>query len=354
MDRIAVGVLGATGAAGSRLVALLTGHPWFEITALGGSERTAGRRYGDHVRSGGLGDGAGLSLAATIADQVLRPAQPDAFCDCRLIFSALPADAARTVEPAFAAAGYGVVSNASTFRMAPDVPLIVPEINADHLRLLDHQRRARGWKGFLVTNPNCSTIHLALALAPLHRAFGLASVQVTTLQALSGAGLHGVAGLDILDNVVPYIGGEEEKMEQEPQKLLGSLTSAAIIPARFPVSAQCTRVATTHGHLETVTVKLQRPATDSEVRAAWSEWQPLAGRGLPSAPAHPVVVRDEPDRPQPRLDRDSDGGMVSVVGRLRPCPVADWKFVVLGHNLVRGAAGGVLLIAELLHAEGRI
>ncbi|MDQ2809019.1 MAG: aspartate-semialdehyde dehydrogenase [Chloroflexota bacterium] len=353
MDRVTVGVLGATGAAGGQLVQLLVGHPWFTIGGLAGSETTVGQRYGDRIRATALGPTA-RELPTAITDQVLRPAAPEAFHDCTLIFSALPAGAAQTVEPAFAAAGFGVISNASTFRMAPDVPLLIPEVNAAHLGLIEGQQQARGWPGFLVTNPNCSTIHLALALAPLHQAFGLAAVQVTTLQAISGAGLRGVAALDILDNVVPYIGGEEDKVETEPQKLLGRLDGSAISPAAFPISAQCTRVATTHGHLETVAVKLHTPADAAAIRAVWQEWQPLRGRDLPSAPAYPILLREEADRPQPRLDRDSAGGMASIVGRLRPCPVLDWKFVVLGHNLVRGAAGGVLLIAELLHAEGRV
>jgi len=354
MGGVTVGVLGATGAAGGQLVQLLLGHPWFTIGGLAGSAATAGQRYGDRMRVTALGPAGGAALPAAIADQILRPALPEAFRDCTLIFSALPAAVAQTVEPAFAAAGFGVISNASAFRMAADVPLLIPEVNAAHLGLLDQQQQARGWPGFLVTNPNCSTIHLALALAPLHQAFGLAAVQVTTLQAISGAGLRGVAALDILDNVVPFIGGEEDKMESEPQKLLGRLDGAAITPADFPISAQCTRVATTHGHLETVAVKLHTPADAAAIRAVWQEWQPLRGRDLPSAPGYPILLREEEDRPQPRLDRDSAGGMASVVGRLRPCPVLDWKFVVLGHNLVRGAAGGVLLIAELLHAEGRI
>lgn len=345
MQRINVGVLGASGMVGGRLVELLADHPWFEVAALGGSERAAGHRYAEARPA--ARDGA-------LADLEVRPITPAEFAECALVFSALPADVAREVEPAFAAAGQGVVSNASSFRMDPDVPLLIPEVNADHLALVARQRQARGWRGFLVTNPNCSTIHLTLALAPLYRAFGLAAVHVTTLQALSGAGQRGVAALDIVDNVVPYIGGEEEKVEREPQKLLGTLGAAGVDPAPFPLSAQCTRVGATHGHLEMVSVKLGQPAPLEAVRAAWSEWRPLAGRNLPSAPAAPIRWRDEPDRPQPRLDRDADGGMVSTVGRLRPDPIFDYKFAVLGHNLVRGAAGGVLLIAELLYAEGLV
>jgi aspartate-semialdehyde dehydrogenase len=347
MERIRVGVLGASGLVGQRIVGLLLDHPWFEVAALGGSERAAGRPYGE------LWDG-GPALPPDLAGLLVQPTEPAAFGGCAVVFSALPADTARTVEPAFAAAGIGVVSNASAFRMAADVPLLIPEVNADHLALIARQRRERGWRGFLVTNPNCSTIHLTLALAPLHRAFGLAAVQVTTLQALSGAGRHGVAALDMIDNVVPYIGGEEDKLEQEPQKLLGTVGEHGIAPAGFPVSAQCTRVPTTHGHLEMVAVQLQRKASADDLRAVWADWRPLAGRDLPHAPAQPVLVRAEPNRPQPRLDRDLAGGMASVVGRLRPDPILDYKFSVLGHNLIRGAAGGVVLIAELLRAEGLI
>jgi aspartate-semialdehyde dehydrogenase len=351
MERVKVGVLGASGAVGQRIVSLLIDHPWFEIGALGGSERAAGRRYGELLKPAALGSAASRPLPPALADTVVQDTHPGAFAGCRLIFSALPADVAHTVEPAFAKAGFGVVSNASSFRMAEDVPLMIPEANAAHLALIARQRESRGWRGFIVTNPNCSAIHLTLALAPLHEAFGLAAVQVTTMQAISGAGLRGVAGLDIIDNVVPYIGGEEDKLEQEPQKLLGRVGDAGITPAGFVVSAQCNRVATTDGHLESVAVRFKQPASIEAVRAAWREWRPLSGRGLPSAPDPPIILRDEPDRPQPRLDRDVAGGMASVVGRLRPDPILDYKFSVLGHNLVRGAAGGVVLIAELLHAE---
>src|SRR4051794_16326450 len=269
MERIKVGVLGASGLVGQRIVGLLADHPWFQVAALGGSERAAGRVYGE------LWDGAS-TLPPALAALRVGPTAPGAFAGCALVFSALPADAARTVEPAFADAGIGVVSNASAFRMEADVPLIIPEVNGDHLALIARQRRERGWRGFLVTNPNCSTIHLTLALAPLHQAFGLATVQVTTLQALSGAGRHGVAALDMIDNVIPYIGGEEDKLEHEPQKLLGTLTEAGIAPAPFLVSAQCTRVPTTHGHLEMVAVQLQHPASLDAIRATWEDWRPLA------------------------------------------------------------------------------
>jgi aspartate-semialdehyde dehydrogenase len=346
MERVGVGIVGATGAVGQRLVSLLVDHPWFEIVALAGSGQAAGRLYGDSYKQGAA------ALPPALRAMPLAEPDPAAFAGAKLVFSALPAEVAQTLEPALAAAGLPVVSNASAFRMAPDVPLLIPEVNADHLRLIPRQRLRHGRAGFIVANPNCSTIHLTLALAPLERAFGLRAVQVTTLQAISGAGLRGVAGLEIIDNVIPYIGGEEEKVEQEPRKLLGRLEADGVAPADFVVSAQCTRTATTHGHLEMVSLALRERASLEDVRAAWESWRPLAGRDLPSAPAAPVIVRDEPDRPQPRLDRDVAGGMASVVGRLRPCPILDYKFAVLGHNLVRGAAGGVLLIAELLRAEG--
>lgn len=356
--KVAVGVLGATGAVGQRLVRLLNGHPWFEVVALAGSERTSGKRYGDVVRPAPISAG---TVEGALLDAQLRCPEPASFSDCALVFSALPSEAAREIEPQLARNGIGVVSNASTYRMEDDVPLVVPEVNPDHLRLIEAQRRQRGWSGFLVTNPNCSTISLTLALAPLHRAFGLESVYVTTLQAISGAGFNGVSALDMVDNVVPYIGGEEEKIETEPLKLLGLLVDgrehglSIEPPAGLTLSAHCTRVPTTDGHLEMVSVKLKSPASHQAVLEAWESWRPAPQQlGLPSAPSRPIVVRAEPNRPQPRFDRDEEGGMATVVGRLRPCPLLDWKFALLGHNLVRGAAGGVLLVAELLKSEGYV
>lgn len=358
MDRTKVGVLGATGAVGQRLVRLLNGHPWFEIGAMAGSERTSGKRYGEVVRPAPAIAG---TVENSVLDMLLRCPEPSSFEDCAIVFSALPSEAAREIEPRLAQQGIGVVSNASTYRMQEDVPLMVPEVNPDHLRLIEVQRRQRGWPGFIVTNPNCSTISLTLALAPLHRAFGLDSAYVTTLQAISGAGFNGVGALDMVDNVVPYIGSEEDKIETEPLKLLGSLAGEAgnglhiEPPDGLRLSAQCTRVPTTDGHLEMVSVKLNNPATHQDIVDAWESWRPAPQQlGLPSAPTRPVVVRTEPDRPQPRFDRDTENGMATVVGRLRPCPLLDWKFALLGHNLVRGAAGGVLLIAELLKSEGYV
>jgi aspartate-semialdehyde dehydrogenase len=257
------------------------------------------------------------------------------------------------IEEAFAAAGYAVSSNARNHRMDPDVPLLVPEVNPDHLALLEVQRRKRDWKGFIVTNPNCSTAQLVLALKPLWDRFGILALNVVTMQALSGAGYPGVPSLDILDNVIPYIGGEEGKVESEPLKLLGRLEGAAVENAEMVISAQCNRVATREGHLEAVSVKLRREASVGDVVEALRSFQgPLQDMGLPSAPQRPIVVRSENDRPQPRLDRDEGAGMSVVVGRVRECPVLDYKFLVLGHNTIRGAAGAAVVNAELLLAQG--
>lgn len=353
MSKTRVGILGATGAVGQQLVRMLEGHPWFEVAAMAGSERTTGKRYGDTLRP----TGETTPLGEHLAGMRLVPSRPESFSECRIVFSALPSEAAQEIEPELARAGLAVVSNASTYRAEPDVPLIVPEVNPDHLRLIDTQRRERGWSGFIVTNPNCSAIILTLALAPLHAAFALRRVFVTTLQAVSGAGFNGVGALDIIDNVVPYIGGEEDKLETEPVKLLSTLdasngTSRLRPPGSLTVSAQCTRVPTTHGHMEMVSVELERKPTISEMLDCWQNWRPLPQElGLPTAPRIPVVVRPEPNRPQTRIDRDTGNGMASVVGRVRECPLLDYKFAVLGHNLVRGAAGGVLLIAELIRAQ---
>jgi aspartate-semialdehyde dehydrogenase len=356
MSKVRVGVVGATGAVGQRLVRLLNGHPSFEVSALAGSERTAGKLFGDTVRPAPTGAGA---IEDRLLEIRLGPPEASSFSECRLVFSALPSEVAQDLEPQMASAGLAVVSNASAHRTGADVPLIIPEVNPEHLQIIEDQRRKRGWSGFIVTNPNCSTISLTLALAPLHRAFGLEQVFVTTLQAVSGAGYNGVGALDMIDNVVPFIGGEEEKIETEPLKLLATVESEPgggtrlQPPDDLKISAQCTRVPTTDGHLEMVSVKLKTQASAADILECWERWQAAPQElGLPSAPHRPVVVRPEANRPQPRMDRDVEGGMATVVGRLRPCPLLDYKFALLGHNLVRGAAGGVLLIAELLHAKG--
>jgi aspartate-semialdehyde dehydrogenase len=347
--KIKVGILGATGAVGQRFVQLLQGHPWFEISVLSASNRNVGKTYQEACKWVLRGD-----MPEHLRDVVLQAPEPG--IDCQLVFSALPSNVAGPVEAALAAAGYAVCSNASAHRYDADVPLLIPEVNPEHLGLIDVQRRNRGWKGFITTNPNCSTTHLVSALHPLHQAFGIKKLVVVTMQAVSGAGYPGVSSMDMLDNIVPYIGSEEEKLEQrEPHKLLGRFNGTSIEPADFAVSAHCNRVPVRNGHLEAVSVEFgQKPALD-DIMSAWREYTPLAQQlGLPSAPKPPIIVRTEPDRPQPRLDRMSGQvpGMATVVGRLREDPVFHYKFLVLGHNTVRGAAGGSLLNAELLMAQG--
>ncbi len=333
--RISTAVLGATGTVGERLVALLADHPWFELTQVAASDRSAGEHLGDRLSPD-------VPLPDRVADLVLRGLD-DPF-DARLVLSALPADAAREVEPRLAGAGHVVVSNASAFRMDPSVPLLVPEVNPEHLSLVDRQRSDRpGWGG-LVTNPNCAAAGLVMALAPLHRAFGLRAVHVTTFQAISGAGRPGPAAGDLFDNVIPFIGGEEEKLAAEPRKILD---------ADFPLSATCTRVPVLHGHLEAVSVALEGDPGLDAIREALAGFRsPLADLGLPSAPDRPLDLLEGDARPQPRLDRDAGGGMTVTLGRLRPCPVHTARFLVLSHNLVRGAAGAALLNAELAAARG--
>lgn len=347
---IPVVVLGATGVVGQRLVAALTGHPWFRIVGIAASERSAGGRYGDVVR---------WAIESDPPDEVLdmRLCLPDPanLPHARIAFSALPAPEAAEVEPAFARAGMLVSSNASAFRMEPDVPLIVPEINPEHLAALDVQRRIRGWKGAILTNPNCSTIGLTLALAPL-RQFGLRRVLVTTLQAASGAGYPGVPSLDLIDNVIPYIGSEEEKIESETRKILGGWNERAFQPLGpddMRLSAHCNRVPVRDGHLETVSVEFARQVEPERIIAAWQEFsaEPQRRR-LPTAPARPVVYVSGYDRPQPQRDRMLGGGMTVSVGRLRPCDVLQHKFVNLSHNTIRGAAGAALLNAEMAWAMG--
>ncbi len=368
-SKIKVGVLGATGAVGQRFVQMLADHPWFEIAALTASDRSAGKRYGDAAKwllRGGMPPG--------VADMVLLPSVPDAIGpEVRLLFSALPGESAREVEVELAAAGYGVCSNASAHRMDPDVPLLIPDVNPEHIELIPIQQARRGWSrpaasplpggergqggrpGFIVTNPNCTTTHLVCALKPLHDAFGLEAVSVVSMQAISGAGYPGVSAMDILDNVIPYIGGEEEKVELEPRKLLGTLAGETIRFADFTVSAQCNRVAVRNGHLEAVSVKLRRPASLEQVAEALTSYRGEPQRlGLPTAPDPAIILFREKDRPQPRLDRLAGKGMATCVGRLRPDPLFDYKFIVLGHNTIRGAAGGSILNAELLVAKGYV
>ena len=345
--RTEVAVLGATGAVGQRMVSLLDGHPTLRLAEVAASERSAGRTYSDAARWLLPGD-----TPAEARDLVVKAV--DAPLSSPVVLSALDASVAEAVEPLQASRGKLVVSNAKSFRMREDVPLLLPEVNADHLSLLDGQEWAAAGGG-IVTNPNCVVVGLALALAPLHRAFGLEAVCVTTLQALSGAGYPGVPSLDALGNVVPFIDGEEEKVAAEPGKILGTLVDGRIEPAPFPVSVSVNRVPVRDGHTESVFVKLARRASIPEVRAALEGFEGDPQRlGLPSAPARPIVVRDERDRPQPVRDADAARGMAVTVGRLRSDPIYDVRFTLLVHNTIRGAAGAALLNAELLAATGRL
>jgi aspartate-semialdehyde dehydrogenase len=341
-----VGILGATGLVGQRLIELLTDHPWFRIRVLAASDRSAGKPYAEAASWQLAG-----RPATAIGRMVVRPCRVEELGSCDLVFSALDTAVAQQLEPRVAEAGLPVISNSSAFRQHAEVPLIVPEVNATHLSLIEDARR-RNDGGFIVTNPNCSTTGLVVALAPLHRAFGLRNVVVSTMQAVSGAGLAGPSALQLLANVVPYIPGEEEKMEQEVGKILGRVDGVAVARQSIAVSAHCHRVPTIDGHLEAVSVGFERRTDLAAVRSAMDEFRGELEPGvLPSATHRPLVVRDEPDRPQPRLDCDAGNGMTVVVGRLRPCPVLDFRFVVLSHNTIRGAAGGALLNAELLAAR---
>src|SRR5581483_6433061 len=340
-----VGVLGGTGMVGEHFIRFLEGHPWFELTWLGASDRSAGKKLKD--ATAWRLDGEMPSSAAGIAVSESQPGNAP-----RLMFSAMDASVATEIERAFAQAGHIVVSNSKNHRMEPDVPLLVPEINADHLRIIPLQQRQRGWKGQIATNPNCSTVVLTMALAPL-REFGIRSVLVTTMQAISGAGYPGVASMDINANVIPFIGGEEEKMEQETQKILGSFAGDRIEPLPAKVSAHCNRVPVVDGHLVAVSVQLERkPSREEAIRAIERFRGVPQQRQLPSAPAKPVQYMAAADRPQPRRDVERDNGMAVYVGRLRECPVLDYKFIALGHNTIRGAAGAAVLNAELMYSEG--
>lgn len=345
-NKFKVGILGATGTVGQRFIQLLAEHPQFEVTAVAGSDRSQGKAYGEACSWRLPGE-----LPAAIRSMIVQPPAPP--LDCDLVFSSLPSDIARETEGSFAAAGYPVISNSSAYRMDEDVPLLIPEVNHQHLGLLVRQQYSKG--GFIVTNPNCSAIMLALALAPLQAAFGISAVAATTMQALSGAGYPGVASLDIIDNVMPYIATEEEKMEAETKKILGRFVDHRIAPASMAVSAQCNRVNVADGHMAGVRVKLSRKAELSELREALASFTSLPQElGLYSAPRTPIVVRDEPDRPQPKLDRDAGQGMTVTIGRLMPDTVLDYRFMTLSHNTIRGAAGAAILNAELLIALGHL
>ena len=344
--KIPVGILGATGMVGQRFIQLLEQHPWFEVAWVAASERSYGKTYAEAAKWK-----MKTAIPARVANMKLSAAEPAGAP--KVIFAALDADIAREMEPAFASAGCAVISNSSAFRMHPQVPLVIPEINADHIKLIEQQTWRKQSGGFMVTNSNCSVMGLALALAPLDKAFGIESVFVATMQAISGAGYPGVASLDILGNVVPFIKNEEEKMEEEAGKLLGKLKGREIAPANFGISAHCNRVAVEDGHTESVSIKFKKRATAEKIINVWREFRGMvADLNLPFSPAEPIFYDDRVDRPQPRLDLERGHGMTVSCGRLRPCTLLDWKFTLLSHNTIRGAAGAALLNAELLKSKG--
>ena len=348
MRKIPVAVLAATGAVGQRFVQLLADHPWFEVTAVTGSERTAGRPYGQGVRWILPGQ-----IPPAVAGLTVQPTAPN--LDVPVVFSALPSQEARELEPRFAAAGYAVVTNASAFRMTAGVPLLIPEINPDHTALISCQQAERGWSGFIVASPNCSTTSIVLPMKLFQDAFGLEAAVITTLQAISGAGYPGVPSMAILDNVIPHIGGEDEKLETEPKKLLGKLVDGELQMADLRLSAQANRVPVMDGHLASVSVGLTEAATAQDAIAALTAWQPPAVCAeLPTSPTRPLIYRHEADRPQPRLDRETAGGMAWTVGKVRPCNVLDLRYMAITHNTLRGAASGSILNAELLVVQGFI
>jgi aspartate-semialdehyde dehydrogenase len=344
--RLPVAILGATGAVGQTFIRCLRNHPWFEIAELAASERSAGKPYGEATR---WLEG---ELPRELADRTVLPCDPEKL-SAPIVFSALDAAAAGDLEPAFARAGALVLSNAKNFRMDPDVPLVIPEVNASHLALLEKQRESRGWSGGIVTNANCAATVATVALAPLHEAYGVRQVFAVTLQAVSGAGYPGVPSLDILGNVIPYIGEEEPKIEREIPKMLGCVEAGALVPAPLRVSAHANRVPVEHGHTVCMSIKLDRSATPAEALRVLDNWRgdPKV-RGLPSAPDRALVVTDAADRPQARRDVGAGRGMTVIVGRVRTDPQLDLRLVALGHNTIRGAAGGSVLNAELLVATG--
>lgn len=337
--KIKVGILGATGSVGQRFVELLANHPWFELSAVAASERSVGKPYREAVNWL-----MSSPMPSAIASMEVQPCTPN--LDCEYVFSALDSSVAGEIELDFAKAGYIVHSNARNHRMGKDVPLLVPEVNSGHLELLKFQPFATGK---IITNPNCSTIGLTLALKPLQDLFGIESVHVVTLQAISGAGYPGVASLDIIDNVIPLIKGEEDKMETEPLKILGNYRNGVVEPNNFKISAHCNRVPVNDGHLECVSIKLRKKASKGDVIAAWRNFSGVPQQlKLPLAPIHPIHYFEEEAFPQPKLHRNLDKGMAVSIGRLRECPLFDYKFAILSHNTIRGAAGGALLNAELM------
>jgi aspartate-semialdehyde dehydrogenase len=347
MDNFRVGILGATGAVGQTFIRRLSDHPWFSVVEVAASERSAGKSYREAVNWL-----SGKPIPSEVAELEVKPTEPAAL-DCDFVFSGLSSSVAGEVEKDFAEAGFPVISNAKNYRLKDDVPLLLPEVNHDHAVLIDQQDW--GSDGFIVTNPNCSTVGLVCGLRPLMDAFEVEAVQVTMLQALSGAGYPGVPSLDAVGNVVPYIGGEEDKMATEPLKILGTLNGTSVEPADLTVSAQCTRVPVRNGHLACTSVRFREDVAAADVRQTLKDYRsPLAGRSLPSLPDPFLQVLDAPDAPQPQRHVDAGNGMTVSVGRIQDCPVNDVKFVLLSHNTVRGAAGGAILNAELLAEEGRL
>lgn len=340
--KIPVGILGATGSVGQQFIHLLRDHPWFEINALAASERSAGKKYKEAVNWF-----LSSPIPENISNMEIKPCDP--MLPCRIVFSGLDASVAGEIETDFARAGYIVISNARNHRFDEDVPLVIPEVNAGHLDLTKKQKYG---KGCIVTNPNCSTIGLTIAIKPLFDIFSIESLHVVTFQALSGAGYPGVSSLDIVDNVIPYISGEEEKIQKETKKILGILDDNHIKPASIKVSAQCNRVAVIDGHLECVSIKLKEKTSETDIIEAWRSFmakpQELA---LPTAPLKPIYYFTEPAYPQPKLHRNLDKGMAVSIGRLQKCPVLDYKFVLLSHNTIRGAAGTAILIGEMMNSE---
>jgi aspartate-semialdehyde dehydrogenase len=347
MEKIKVGILGATGMVGQRFIQLLEDHPWFEIGDLAASERSAGKPYEEAVSGRWKLE---TPIPEKTASMVVKECTPN--LDCKVVFSALDASFAGPVEEDFAKAGYVVSSNSRNHRMVDDVPLLIPEVNAEHTAIIEQQKKRFNNKGYIVTNPNCSTIGLVLALAPLHKKYSIKKMVVTTLQALSGAGFPGVPSLDILDNVIPFIGGEEAKMESETLKLLGTLEGGKFVFADIAVSASCNRVNVKDGHLECVSIELDKKPSRDELIRTLQSFNPLKQLNLPFSPPQPILVKEEDSRPQPKYDRDLGKGMASIIGRIRECPVLDYKLVILSHNTVRGAAGAAILNAEYLKVKG--
>jgi len=347
MEKIKVGILGATGMVGQRFIQLLEDHPWFEISELAASERSAGKPYEEAV------DGRWkleTPIPTKAASLVVKECKPG--LDCKMVFSALDAGIAGQIEEDFAKAGYVVSTNSRNHRMDEDVPLLIPEVNAEHTAIIEQQKKKYNGKGYIVTNPNCSTIGLVLAVAPLHKKYGIKRLIVTTLQALSGAGFPGVPSLDILDNIIPFIGGEEGKMESESLKLLGTLKGDKFVYADIKISASCNRVHVKDGHLECVSIEMEKKPSIDELILTLKEFNPLKDLNLPFSPPQPIIVKEEENRPQPKYDRDLGKGMASIVGRVRECPVLDYKLLILSHNTIRGAAGAAILNAEYLKVKG--